>query len=117
MAKPLTAVEHLAATLRAHLQARELSETEFAKKAGLAQKTVNNMLHGRHPAKLDSIEKAAVALGIGIWELLLPANGTPNTSARSVSKLITAYRHASESGQDLIMQIAEREVAHAARKL
>lgn len=40
------------------------------KKCGLAAKTFNNMLNGRHISKVDSIEKVARLFGVEPWELL-----------------------------------------------
>lgn len=51
---------------------QKLTTAQLSKKAGVAPKTLNNLLNGRHAPQLDVLAKIADALTVDLWQLWLP---------------------------------------------
>lgn len=58
--------------VKAQLTHQGVSGAELAKKAGIAPKTLNNLLNGRHAPQFDVLDKIAKALKVDLWQLWLP---------------------------------------------
>jgi transcriptional regulator with XRE-family HTH domain len=56
----------------AQMAHQKLSAAMLAKRAGIAPKTLNNLLRARHAPQLDVLAKIAEALGVELWQLWLP---------------------------------------------
>lgn len=58
------------------------TQVQVAKKSGVAQTTISNMLRPSSSAlkspKLDSVEKVALAFGVATWQLLLDPKAVGN---------------------------------------
>jgi transcriptional regulator with XRE-family HTH domain len=54
----------------AYRKARGLSVTALAKEAGVSEKTLNNVLRGRHSPRLETLALIAAALGVDVVDLL-----------------------------------------------
>ncbi len=50
----------------------EWTEGEVARRAGTSQKTVNNLLHARHPPNLEIVDQVAGAFSLELWQILVP---------------------------------------------
>jgi plasmid maintenance system antidote protein VapI len=70
-------LETLAANLRACLDEREWSENELARRSGVSQKQVNNIVRQRTGCGVEVLHELGRALGIQYWLLLLPSLGRP----------------------------------------
>lgn len=62
----------VATNLRALLDLREWSEHDLAKKSGVAQKTINNILNMRTAATIETAQSLATPFGLTNWHLLIP---------------------------------------------
>lgn len=60
----------LAENLRRIFAEREINSSAVAKKSGIAQRTIHDMLMGAHDPGLGKIDKVAQALGLHAWQLL-----------------------------------------------
>ena|SRR5579859_3727558 len=93
----------------------ERNELDVAKAAKMSQKTVNNLLHNRHPAKVDTVERIAKAFSLEGWQLLLPELPETIDQLESTKRLMENYLESSSEGQKIIAQIAEREATYGKR--
>jgi transcriptional regulator with XRE-family HTH domain len=113
MRRKQSAREQVRKEINRLFRASGMTETELAKKAGVSQKTVNNLLHDRHPPSLVTVEACAAALGVEIWQLFLSDETLDQTASPQESlKLIHAYKTASTAGRDIILRVAEREAEY-----
>lgn len=58
--------------VRAQITRQKLSTAILAKRAGIAPKTLNNLLNGRHAPQSDVLSKIAKGLKVELWQLWLP---------------------------------------------
>lgn len=58
--------------VRAQMKRQRLPTAVLAKRAGIAPKTLNNVLNGRHAPQLDVLVKIAKGLKVELWQLWLP---------------------------------------------
>lgn len=111
MAERVTPRESLIRNLRYLMTKEGLSEEELAKKAGVAQKTINNMLNQKHSPKLETVEAVAHAFGLEGWHLIMPNLPSELIESQTIAQLYENYRAASAKGRELIDLIAEREAS------
>ena len=62
----------LALNLQREMTARRLSQSELARRCGAAPARINEILHGKYAATLDTIERLSAALGVPPGVLLMP---------------------------------------------
>ena len=62
----------VAQNLRKLREARDESQTSFAKKCGMAQRVYGRLENGENWQHLESLEKIAHTYDLQVWQLLLP---------------------------------------------
>lgn len=95
-----------------HLRKPRWKQIELAEAAGIAQRTVGNMLKGNDDVSgstLDRVEAVAGVFGLRTWHLLVPTLPNDLHQARIMCNVITDYILADEDGRDLIHRVAQRE--------
>jgi len=123
----VSALEVLVRNLTALTEAHGLSQSELARRAGISQKSSNNLFRSQEldmSPGIDLIEKAAAVFGLTAAELLSPslpkeAMCSPPGSvrvARSVGRLVEDFLSSDESGRQRITAVAEEEAERARRK-
>ena len=65
-------LKNFAKNVRAQMEHKDLSTAALAKRAGIAPKTLNNLLNGRHAPQMDVLSKIAKGLKVELWHLWLP---------------------------------------------
>lgn len=88
------------------------SEAELSRRSGVAQKTVNNAMHGVYQTKVESVELMAKPFGLQGWNLIHPNMIRDIESGTSVAKLLQAFSESSDEGKTLILSLAEREAKY-----
>lgn len=101
--------DNLATNVRFLMADRGWNQVQTAKKAGVSQKSVSNILNRRKDAQLSVIEKLATAFGLSAWHLILPDLDKEIIGNGRVDRLLLDYMRASASGRDIISRIAEHE--------
>lgn len=105
--------ETLARNLQFLMDLHGYTEAVVAKRADVSQKSVNNLLHQRHPPNLEVVDKVAGAFGLNLWQIILP--NLPRDVTReggTLAKLVDSYLEANNEGQKLVLQLAEREAKY-----
>lgn len=98
-------VRDVLASNLAHLmsQSPDLSSgPKLAKASGVTQKTINNIVKGRHDPKLTSVEKIAKVFGVEAHQLLCPA--AEQTAFLAVCR---AYNETDDRGREILNATAE----------
>jgi transcriptional regulator with XRE-family HTH domain len=67
---PIIAVfaENLSNLMRDH----GVNQSELARRSGVAQKTISNIVRTQHSVQIDNLSKLSCALGVPGWSLLVP---------------------------------------------
>jgi transcriptional regulator with XRE-family HTH domain len=91
------------------------TQVVLARKAGISQRTISNLLNPEsHSPTLESVDAAAAAFGLEGWHLIMPGLLDDLENSGRIAALVEAYVQSSPDGRDLIQKVAERE---ADRKL
>lgn len=101
--------ETLARNLRHLMEMENLSEPALAKRSGVSQRTINNILRIEKAPTLDTVDKLAAAFGLNLWHLIMPSLPEDLVRSPSLEKLYRAYIKASPDGREYIDRVAERE--------
>lgn len=108
------ATQGLAENVRRLMKQENLSQPKLAQRAGLATKTVNDLLnYGRTVSKsptLSTIEKIAAAFDVPAWLLQIPDMPEDLLKSHRVQKLVENYRDAPTRGRENVDRIAESEM-------
>lgn len=105
--------EILARNVRFLMADRGWKQLETAKKAGLSQKTISNILNRRKDTQLSYVEKLAGAFGLSPWHLMLPELDKEVIGNGRVDRLLLDFISASDHGRDVISRIAEHEANYS----
>lgn len=109
-------LDDFARNARAQLKERGWTPPELARRAGLAPKTVNNVLNGRHHAQQDVLEKIAAALGLKMWQLWLPELPAGAAHNETFPRLVTSAARLSPDAASRIVHIIDLELKAASSK-
>jgi transcriptional regulator with XRE-family HTH domain len=113
-----TVAEILLANLDSLAQAQGLSQSALAKRAGVSQKTVNNLFNslenGISPT-LDTLDAVSRALRVSVADLLAGTSippvgapiGEPHLLARQIARLAEDFLLSSEDGRRDILKLAD----------
>lgn len=67
--------ETLARNVRSCLEVLEWSQSELARRSGVSQKQVNNIVRERNGCSVEALYEIGVALSVPFWLLLMPNMG------------------------------------------
>ncbi len=96
-------VRALVAYLNEHPGAGSLAQR---RKGRVSQKTLNNILNGRHRPTLKTLEQVADMFGIAAWQLLLPDFSADLILSQDLKDIVEGYAHSDQVGRATIKQIA-----------
>lgn len=104
--------EAIIRNLRHLMRKEKLSEQALAKRAGVAQKTINKILNNQSAPTLDTISRLAAAFGLNNWHLIMPNLPDELISSKDLERLYKSYILASQEGREYIVHAAEREAEY-----
>jgi len=103
----------LAKNLTSLMRRHHLTQAALAKKAGISQRTISNLLNpDSHSPTLESVDAAAAAFGLEGWHLIMPGLLDDLDNGGRIAELVEAYVQSSPDGRDLIQKVAQREAEH-----
>lgn len=105
----------LARNLRFLMNHRGYTEADVARRAGISQKTVNNILNERVSTSLERTDAIARAFQLSLWQLTLPELPQSYDYLADMELVLTGWLRASEQGRELFRAVAEREAAYQDR--
>jgi transcriptional regulator with XRE-family HTH domain len=104
--------EVVALNLGRLMERREWSQTELARKTGVSQRHISNMLNSQTGASFETLSAVGRAFGIPGWMLLLDDVPVELLDSQKIPLLVASFRDAGPDGRDLIEKLAAREAVH-----
>jgi transcriptional regulator with XRE-family HTH domain len=80
-----------ATVLQELMRQRGWSQHELAKKSGVTQRQISNLLTGTQSPSLDTAEAIARAFDLETWHMLIRATGLPPNDLARLRRVITAF--------------------------
>jgi transcriptional regulator with XRE-family HTH domain len=112
----LTTTEAVAKNLRRLMEMRGLTQPQLAKKAGVAQRTISNILSASNEPGIEKINKIARVFGLQGWQLQMPNLPDDMLTDGRVTRVIDALTRATPEGREMIERLAEREAHYSKAK-
>ena len=110
-----SAREILAANVAALMARDSLSQHALARRAGVNQKTISNILNCVKAVQLDKLEGIARAFRLAPWQLLVPDLPTDLLDREKLDRLISSYLSCDDAARAIVHHIAEREAEYKTR--
>lgn len=104
----------LAANIAFLMRAHGWDQTELAKRSGVSQKTISNLINpqtGISP-KLDVVESVAQAFSLEAWNLINRDISAEIFKNGRLSHLVDLYAHMTKESQEIVLRIAEHEASY-----
>jgi hypothetical protein len=98
--------QRLARNLKFVLQGQGQSQRAAAIAAKMNDKTFNNLAEARFDPRLAQVEKAAAAVGLEAWQLLVCDFASMPAAPKEMLRLIELFSKASPKTRSAIMQVA-----------
>jgi transcriptional regulator with XRE-family HTH domain len=105
----------LAANLAALMARDGLSQHALARRAGVDQKTISNVLNCVKALQLDKLEQIARAFRLAPWQLLIPELPIDLIDRAKLDRLIAAYLSCDDASRAILDHLAEREAEYNTR--
>lgn len=112
-AKKTSTAENFVANLRFLMRLNDISQTTLAKKSGVSQKSISNILNGNQIPSIEMAEQLAAAFGLEGWHMIMPNLPDDLRSSSALSKLYKGFIKATPEGRKHIEMVAEREAAYS----
>src|SRR5689334_18833 len=106
----LTLRRTLGANVRSLLEVRGMSQAVLADRIGKSQSTVSQIIHGRVPVAIDTLEALADALRVSHAALLSKSPVTTTVTRRRASpeaELLSYWRAASPEVKNLVSELLQ----------
>jgi len=104
----------LAASVRTLMGAHGWSQSDLARRSGVAQRTISNVLRPETgSATIETVVALAKAFQVEPWALLLPEIPVEALQSPALRILIDNYLHASPEGRRALERIGAVEAAHS----
>lgn len=94
---------------------RGWSQTDLAKRAGIAQTAVSYIERGNKAASIDTLTAIAAACDIAPWLLLVPLPDDVIGNGARLSDLVSTYTGLSDDGRREVLHVAEREAKYRSK--
>lgn len=104
-------LNEFARNLKALMDQRGLSTEAISEISSVSQKTVNNVLNGRHATQTDVLERIASALDVPMWQLWLPQMPVDLDPGDTFPSLVCTAAKISPEARRQLSRIADLELA------
>lgn len=101
----------LGQNVRAELNRREWSESELARRSGVSQKQINNIVRERNGCSVEGLHYIGRALNLPAWWLVLYGSSESEAMPQRAERLLLAYMTgapAERAAMDRILDDVER---------
>jgi transcriptional regulator with XRE-family HTH domain len=112
----LTTTEAVAKNLQRLMELRGLTQPQLARRAGVAQRTISNILSARNEPGIEKINKIAKVFGLQGWQLQMPNIPEDMLTDGRMTRVIDALTRATPEGREMIERLAEREAHYSKQK-
>jgi len=104
--------EWLASNLRALMEDREYTQVALARKAGLDQKTISNIINpdrNEYTPTLAVVEAIAGVFDVPVYQILIDELPLDLLKNHQIHKLVDSYKMTGKEGRRNVSRVAERE--------
>lgn len=98
----------LATNLRLLMDAHGMSQMDLYRASKVPQRTISNMLSGKHSCSLESVNAVAGVFGLNGWHIIMPNLPADLVGSTSIAELVSAYIDASPEDRELITLVSRR---------
>lgn len=98
----------VSSNVRRLMKARDWSEHDLARKSGVSQKAINNLLNQVTGCTLTTAEKLAAPFGLNGWQLMVEEIPADAAFASTLTGIVVKFMRTDEKGRDFIRAAAER---------
>jgi transcriptional regulator with XRE-family HTH domain len=111
---PMIMTEIVADNVHKLMKYYGMKQTALAKRAGISQRTVSNVLNPGSVESIttDTIEKLAKCFKLPPYRLVMPGYSAEELLDKRIEKVIECYTKVSTDGRENIKRIAENEVRY-----
>ena len=89
-------LRHLfAQNIRGYLAQNEWSEHELARRCGISQKQINNLVRERYGCTIEAADLIAKTFNMPLWQLLVWGRSQSSASPESLQRVMVAYLNSS----------------------
>ena len=109
--------ECVAANIKFLMDLHNWDQKTLAKKAGISQKTISNMVNPDKGinTQIDNLEKVSNAFKISTWHLMFPYLTREMIEKSQLEHLAEMYSQMDSESRETLYRIAERELAYNAK--
>ena len=93
----------------------KMTQTELARKTGISQRTICNLLdeESAENIKSDTIERLAKGFGLMPYHLLIPDLPIEELTSKRIEKVVECYTTMPMAGRENVERIAENELRYS----
>jgi transcriptional regulator with XRE-family HTH domain len=99
----------LADALNYLMAKRHLRAEDLAKRSGVSQRNVYNILRCNHTPGLSMIAQLAIALDVQPWQLILTDISPSTATSGELARLITAFDRLAPNARDYLLSVVRFE--------
>src|SRR5688572_15822706 len=104
--KKLTTTEAVARNLRRLMDVNGLTQVQVAKRAGVSQRHISNVLNAAQEPGIEKINKIAQAFGLQGWQLQMPNLPEDMLTGGVLHRVVDALTQATPEGREMIGRLA-----------
>jgi transcriptional regulator with XRE-family HTH domain len=108
--------ESLAKNVAMLLRIHNMGQSDLARKSGVNQKTISNIVHGKNAPNLDKVDAIAKAFGLDAWHLILPNLPEEIANGGAIAQLVENFLASDSESRKYINHVAEREAAYKSQR-
>lgn len=101
-------IELVSSNVRRLMKAMDWSEHDLAKKSGMSQKAINNLLNMSTGCTITTAEKLAKPFGLTGWQLMAGELPADVAFGNSLTQIVVKFLKTDDKGRALIRDVAER---------
>lgn len=102
----------IAENLRVLMEMANMTQAQLAKKSGLSQRQISNVLNKQTGCGIEAADAMARVFNLNGWQLLMPHLPKEILTSPTLGRLVESYVRASPDGRDMINRVAEREALY-----
>lgn len=101
-------IDLVSANVRRLMQAMEWSEHELARRSGVSQKAINNLLNKTTGCTITTAEKLAKPFGLTGWQLMIEKIPADAAFSNTLTNLVLKFTSADDQGRAFIRSAVDR---------
>ena len=101
-------VVRVSENVRRLMAAMDWSEHDLAKRSGVSQKAINNLLNHSTGCTVTTAEKLARAFGLTCWQIMLDDVPADAAFSNTLSQLVFKFLKTDKKGRAFIVDAADR---------